>query len=108
MDIAKLEKKTLEELRKLSKELEVPGYRRLKKDELVLGLLRAKAEKGGHTLRGGVLEIVDDGIGFLRSGQLLPSADDVYVSQSQIKRYGIPTPHKEIGQVRPPKDSEKY
>ena len=84
MDIAKLEKKTLEELRKLCKELEVSGYRRMKKDDLVLALLRAKAEKGGHTLRGGVLEIVDDGIGFLRSGQLLPSADDVYVSQSQI------------------------
>ena len=70
--------------------------------------MRAKAEKGGHTLRGGVLEIVDDGIGFLRSGQLLPSADDVYVSQSQIKRFGMRTGDMVIGQVRPPKDSEKY
>lgn len=108
MDIAKLEKKNLSELRKLSKELEVPGFSRMKKDDLILGLLRNKAEKGGHTLRGGVLEIVDDGIGFLRSGQLLPSANDVYVSQSQIKRFGMRTGDMVIGQVRPPKDSEKY
>lgn len=108
MDIAKLEKKNLAELRKLSKELEVPGYSRMKKDDLVLGLLRVKAEKGGHTFRGGTLEIVDDGIGFLRSGQLLPSANDVYVSQSQIKRFGMRTGDMVIGQVRPPKDSEKY
>ena len=108
MDIAKLEKKNLAELRKLSKELEVPGFSRMKKDDLVLGLLRNKAEKGGHTLRGGILEIVDDGIGFLRSGQLLPSANDVYVSQSQIKRFGMRTGDMVIGQVRPPKDSEKY
>ena len=108
MDIAKLEKKNLAELRKLSKELEIPGYSRMKKDDLILGLLRMKAEKGGHTLRGGTLEIVDDGIGFLRSGQLLPSASDVYVSQSQIKRFGMRTGDMVIGQVRPPKDSEKY
>jgi len=108
MDIAKLEKKNLAELRKLSKELEIPGYSRMKKDDLILGLLRIKAEKGGHTLRGGTLEIVDDGIGFLRSGQLLPSASDVYVSQSQIKRFGMRTGDMVIGQVRPPKDSEKY
>jgi transcription termination factor Rho len=108
MDIAKLDKKTLAELRKLSKELEVPGYSRMKKDDLILGLLRVKAEKGGHTFRGGTLEIVDDGIGFLRNGQLLPSANDVYVSQSQIKRFGMRTGDMVIGQVRPPKDSEKY
>ena len=108
MDIAKLDKKNLAELRKLSKELEVPGYSRMKKDDLVLGLLRVKAEKGGHTFRGGTLEIVDDGIGFLRTGQLLPSANDVYVSQSQIKRFGMRTGDMVIGQVRPPKDSEKY
>ncbi|HAJ05980.1 MAG TPA: transcription termination factor Rho, partial [Chloroflexi bacterium] len=108
MDIAKLEKKNLEELRKLSKEMEIPGFSKMKKDDLVLGLLKVKAEKGGHTLRGGVLEIVDDGIGFLRSGQLLPSATDVYVSQSQIKRFGMRTGDMVIGQVRPPKDNEKY
>ena len=108
MDIAKLEKKNLEELRKLSKEMEIPGFSKMKKDDLVLGLLKVKAEKSGHSLRGGVLEIVDDGIGFLRSGQLLPSATDVYVSQSQIKRFGMRTGDMVIGQVRPPKDNEKY
>ncbi|MDP6225358.1 MAG: Rho termination factor N-terminal domain-containing protein, partial [Anaerolineales bacterium] len=108
MDIAKLEKKKLEGLRELAREMDVPGHSRLKKDELILGLLRANAEKKGLKLRGGVLELVDDGIGFLRSGHLLPGRDDVYVSQSQIRRFGMRTGDMVIGQVRAPKDSEKY
>ena len=108
MEIAKLEKKKLEDLRQLAREMDVPGHSRLKKDELVLGLLRANAEKKGLMLRGGVLEVVDDGIGFLRSGHLLPGRDDVYVSQSQIRRFGMRTGDMVIGQVRAPKDSEKY
>ena len=80
MDIARLEKKKLEELRQMARDMEVSGHNRLKKDKLVLALLRANAEKKGLMLRGGVLEVVDDGIGFLRSGHLLPGRDDVYVS----------------------------
>ena len=108
MDIAELEKKTLEELRVLSREAEVPRYSRLKKQDLILGLLRSEAERRGHKLRGGILDVVDDGMGFLRAEGYLPGPDDVYVSQSQVKRFGMKTGDMVIGQVRAPKDSEKY
>lgn len=108
MDIAKLEQKTLHELREIAREANIAGYSRLKKSDLVLRLLRHNAEKQGLELRGGVLEIIEDGIGFLRSDHLLPGSDDIYVSQSQIRRFGLRTGDLIIGQVRPPKDSEKY
>jgi transcription termination factor Rho len=71
-------------------------------------LLRASAELQGFIFGGGILEIVQDGIGFLRSDHLLPGPEDVYVSQSQIRRFGLRTGDLVIGQVRPPKDTEKY
>ena len=71
-------------------------------------LLRANAEEQGYIFGGGILEIVQDGIGFLRSDHLLPGPEDVYVSQSQIRRFGLRTGDLVIGQVRPPKDTEKY
>ncbi|MBN2470173.1 MAG: transcription termination factor Rho [Anaerolineae bacterium] len=108
MDIADLEKKTLSELRRVAAEANIPGYSRLKKWDLILRLLRDKAEKKGYELRGGVLEIIDDGIGFLRANSYLPGPEDIYVSQTQIKRFGLRTGDFVIGQVRPPKDSEKY
>jgi transcription termination factor Rho len=108
MDIAELEQLTLPELREMAREAEIAGYSRLKKSDLVLRLLRHNAEKQGLELRGGVLEIIEDGIGFLRSDHLLPGSDDIYVSQSQIRRFGLRTGDMVIGQVRPPKDSEKY
>ena len=108
MDIADLETKTLEQLRGMAKKFSVAGYSRLKKEDLILRLLGANAEKNGLTLRGGVLEIVDDGIGFLRSDHYLPGSNDIYVSQSQIRRFGLRTGDMVVGQVRPPKDSEKY
>ncbi len=108
MDIADLETKTLEQLRGMAKKFSVAGYTRLKKEDLILRLLGANAEKNGLTLRGGVLEIVDDGIGFLRSDHYMPGSNDIYVSQSQIRRFGLRTGDMVVGQVRPPKDSEKY
>ncbi len=108
MDIAQLEQKTLEELRSVARENNVTGYSRLKKPELILSLLRNNAEKQGYQLRGGVLEIVDDGIGFLRAEHYLPGPNDIYVSQTQIKRFNLRTGDMVIGQVRSPKDSEKY
>ena len=108
MNIAELEAKTLDELRDMAREKEITGYSRLKKDELILRLLKAHAEEQGLIFGGGVLEIIQDGIGFLRSDHLLPGADDVYVSQSQIRRFGLRTGDMVIGQVRPPKDTEKY
>lgn len=108
MDIAQLESKTLGELRALARDADVPRFSRLKKQDLIIGLLRNEAERQGHELRGGVLEVVDDGIGFLRSDNFLPGQNDIYVSQSQIKRFNMRTGDMVIGQVRPPKDNEKY
>src|SRR5690606_15359060 len=108
MDIAELESQNLEQLRDLAREADIAGFSRLKKQDLILRLLRDKAEKQGHKLRGGILEVIDDGIGFLRSEHYLPGPDDIYVSQTQIRRFGLRTGDMVIGQVRPPKDSEKY
>jgi transcription termination factor Rho len=108
MDIAELEQQTLESLRALARDVGIAGYSRLKKPDLILRLLRDKAEKQGHELRGGVLEIVDEGIGFLRSEHYLPGPEDIYVSQAQIRRFGLRTGDMVIGQVRPPKETERY
>ena len=108
MDIAQLEQKTLDDLRKMARESSISGFSRLKKPDLILSLLRNEAEKRGHKLRGGVLESVDDGMGFLRAEHYLPGPNDIYVSQTQIRRFNLRTGDMVIGQVRAPKDSEKY
>lgn len=108
LNIAELDLMTLNELRGLARDIDIAGYSRLKKEELILRILRAKAEKQGHQLRGGVLEIIEDGIGFLRSNGYRPSSEDIYVSQTQIRRFNLRTGDMVIGQIRPPKDSEKY
>ena len=108
MNFTELEKQTLDELRGTAKEFDIVGYNHMKKQDLVLRLMRAHAEKRGLGLRGGVLEIVDDSMGFLRGGNLMPSHDDIYVSQSQLRRFSLRTGDMVIGQVRAPKDSEKY
>jgi transcription termination factor Rho len=108
MDISDLQPKTLEELRRVARDWDIPAYTKLKKDDLIVRLLRANAEKEGLELRGGILEIVEDGIGFLRAEHFLPGPEDIYVSQSQIRRFGLRTGDMVIGQVRAPKDSEKY
>jgi len=106
--MAELEDCTLDELREMARSLDISGYTRLKKHDLIILLLRANAEKQGYIFGGGILEIVQDGIGFLRSDHLLPGPEDVYVSQSQIRRFGLRTGDLVVGQVRPPKDTEKY
>ncbi len=108
MTMAELEDCTLDELREIARSLAISGYTRLKKHDLIILLLRANAEKQGYIFGGGILEIVQDGIGFLRSDHLLPGPEDVYVSQSQIRRFGLRTGDLVVGQVRPPKDTEKY
>ncbi|MBI3536849.1 MAG: transcription termination factor Rho [Chloroflexi bacterium] len=108
MNYAELDKKTLTDLRELAKEQAVSSYTKYKKTDLIFRLLRAKAERDGLIFGGGVLQIVDENIGFLRSDHLLPGPEDVYVSQSQIRRFGLRTGDMVIGQVRPPKDTEKY
>ncbi len=108
MNIVELETKTLNDLQETAKEFDISGYSRLKKSDLIIRLLRANAERQGYIFGGGVLEIMSDGIGFLRAPSLLPGPEDVYVSQSQIRRFGLRTGDMVIGQVRPPKESEKY
>ncbi|MCS6909477.1 MAG: transcription termination factor Rho [Anaerolineales bacterium] len=108
MDVAELQQHSLAELRSLARQWDIPAYSKLKKDDLIVRLLRANAEKQGLELRGGVLEIMEDGIGFLRAEHYLPGPEDIYVSQSQIRRFGLRTGDMVIGQVRPPKESEKY
>jgi transcription termination factor Rho len=108
VDIAELEDQTLAELRDLARDMDVSGYSRLKKEDLILRLLRARAEQKGLIFGGGVLDVIDEGIGFLRSDHYLPGPEDVYVSQSQIRRFGLRTGDMVVGQVRPPKENEKY
>jgi transcription termination factor Rho len=108
VNIVELETKTLGELQDLAKDMGLSGYTRLKKHDLMFRLLRAQAEQQGYIFGGGVLEIIQEGIGFLRSDHLLPGPEDVYVSQSQIRRFGLRTGDMVIGQVRPPKETEKY
>lgn len=108
MSISQLDELNLDELRELARSNEITGYTRLKKTDLIMRLLRASAELQGFIFGGGILEIVQDGIGFLRSDHLLPGPDDVYVSQSQIRRFGLRTGDFIVGQVRPPKETEKY
>lgn len=108
MNIGELEALTLDDLRAKSKEMEIQGATRLKKEDLILRLMQAEAERKGLELRGGVLEVMNEGMGFLRAEHYLPGPNDIYVSQSQIRRFGLRTGDMVIGQIRPPKDTEKY
>ena len=108
MDIAELEKQPLIVLRQQAAELDVPKAARLKKEQLVMRIRQAIAEKEGLEVRGGILEIMSEGIGFLRFNNYQPSADDVYVSQSQIRRYGLRNGDMVMGAVRPPRETERH
>lgn len=96
------------ELYKIAKELEIPGYYKLRKKELIFEIMKTQTEKTGFLYAKGVLEILPDGYGFLRPFQYLPSNDDIYVSLSQIRRFDMRTGDLVAGQVRRPKDSERY
>jgi transcription termination factor Rho len=109
MNIAELESKTLAELQEIARNMGVTGHTRLKKYDLIMRLLRAETESQGLIFGGGMLEVIQDGIGFLRSNKMMtPGPEDVYISQSQIRRFGLRTGDFVVGQVRPPKESEKY
>ena len=111
MDITQLQSMTLSDLREMARDMGVTGYTTLKKNDLIFEVLRTKAKSQGNEFRGGVLEIVEDDkqtMGFLRSYNYLPGPGDIYVSNSQIRRLGMRTGDMVIGQVRVPKDNEKY
>lgn len=106
--VLELENTPLSSLRQMAKDLDVHNYNRLKKEDLILKIQQAEAEKEGIELRGGILEIMSEGIGFLRSGHYQPGPYDVYVSQSQIRRYSLRNGDLVIGHVRPPRESERH
>ncbi|MCK9425729.1 MAG: transcription termination factor Rho [Ignavibacteriaceae bacterium] len=110
MDISELKSKKIVELNDIAKELGVQGYSDLRKQELIFKILEAQTGKDGLTFSKGVLEVLPDGYGFLRSSDYnyLPSPDDIYVSPSQIKKFMLRTGDFVSGQVRPPKEGERF
>jgi len=110
MDINTLKEKKVTELYEIAKELEIPNYSNYRKNDLIMKIIEAKAKKDGNTYREGVLEILQDGFGFLRlsSYNYYSSSEDVYVSPSQIKRFGLRTGDTIGGIVRPPKEGERF
>jgi len=106
--IAELETKSLDELQDLAKDLSIPNFRRFRKQELIMKILQVQTEQSGLMIRSGVLEIMQEGYGFLRTSGYLPGSEDIYVSPSQIKRFGLRVGDEVLGQVRAPKDNEKY
>jgi transcription termination factor Rho len=108
MKVLELENHSLASLRQMARDLDVSNANRLKKEDLILKIQQIEAERQGLELRGGIIEIMNEGIGFLRSGHYQPGPYDVYVSQSQIRRYNLRNGDLIIGQVRPPRESERH
>lgn len=107
MKVIELEKTPLATLRQIAREMSVTGANQLKREDLILRIQQTEAEREGIEMRGGILEIMSDGVGNLRSGHYQPGPYDVYVSQSQIRRYSMRNGDLIIGQVRPPRESER-
>jgi transcription termination factor Rho len=110
MTISELKEKSIAELGKLARALEIQGTSALRKQDLIFKILQAQSEKEGHIFAEGVLEILPDGYGFLRSPDYnyLPGPDDIYVSPSQIRKFDLKTGDTISGNVRPPHEGEKY
>jgi transcription termination factor Rho len=108
MKILELENEPLSKLRSLAKNLNIPNFNRMKKESLAMMIREAEAQKEGIELRGGILEIMSEGIGFLRATNYRISDQDVYVSQAQLRKYDLRAGDLVIGQVRPPRESERH
>ena len=108
MKILELENEPLSKLRGMAKSLNIPNSNRLKKESLAMMIREAEAQKEGIELRGGILEIMSEGIGFLRAPNYRISDQDVYVSQAQLRRHDLRAGDLVIGQVRPPRESERH
>ena len=108
MEAKELLEKPLADLRQIAVDLDVNRAERLKREALVLEIQRADAELKGREVRGGILEIMSEGIGFLRSANYQSGPDDIYVSQSQIRRFDLRSGDLIIGHVRPPRNSERH
>src|ERR1700752_4521764 len=110
MVIAQLKEMNISELRPVAKDLNIQGASGMRKQELIFKILQAQTEKSGFIFSEGVLETLPDGFGFLRAPDYnyLPGPDDIYVSPSQIRKFDLRTGDTVSGQVRPPKDGERY
>ncbi len=110
MNIEELQSKTISELTSIAKDLKIQGHSGLRKQDLIFRIMEAKTEKDGLMFGHGVLEILPDGFGFLRAPtyNYLPGPDDIYVSPSQIRKFNMRTGDTISGQIRSPKDSERY
>ena len=110
ISLAELKDKNITDLAKIAKDLAIPGSSGMRKQELIFQILRAQTEKNGLIFSEGVLECLPDGFGFLRAPEYnyLPGPDDIYVSPSQIRKFDLRTGDTVSGQVRPPKDGERY
>jgi transcription termination factor Rho len=110
MHIEDIKRQPISELAKLAKDLDVPGASGMRRQDLIFAILQTQAEKNGVISGAGVLEILPDGFGFLRAVDYnyLPSPDDIYISPSQIRRFSLRTGDTVSGEVRPPKEGEKY
>src|SRR6267378_2470548 len=110
VNLSELKEKTITDLNTIARELNVQSVGGLRKQELIFKILQAQAEKDGLIYAEGVLEVLPDGFGFLRAPDYnyLPGPDDIYVSPSQIRRFDLRTGDTISGQVRPPKDTERY
>jgi len=110
MNIEEIKRMPISELTELARDLNVPGASGFRRQELIFNILQAQAEKNEVISGSGVLEILPEGFGFLRAVDYnyLPSPDDIYVSPSQIRRFNLRTGDTISGEVRPPKEGEKY
>jgi transcription termination factor Rho len=110
LDIVQLKNMKIAELTELARELKINGFSGMKKHDLIFRILQSKIEKDGLAYGEGVLEVLEDGFGFLRSADYnyLPCPDDIYVSPSQIRRFNLKTGDTVSGQIRPPKEGERY
>ncbi len=110
MHLAELKQKTIADLNEVARDLKIEGAANLRKQELIFAILQAQTEKNGSIYGEGVLETLPDGFGFLRApdSNYLPGPDDIYISPSQIRRFNLRTGDIVSGQIRPPKESERY
>jgi len=110
IELSSLKEMSVTELTRIAKQLEVPGATGMRKQELIFEILRARAEKSGLIFSEGVLEVLPDGFGFLRAPDYnyLPGPDDIYVSPSQIRKFDLHTGDTVSGQIRSPKEGERY
>jgi len=106
--LTELKEKKINDLCKIAKEYKINNFSRIKKVDLIFKILQAETEKKGYMFSEGILEIMDDGFGFLRTGGYLPSENDIYISPSQIKRFNLSNGDLVSGQVRAPKEGERY